>query len=564
MNKDEIIKLKEHRVKTVYSATRSEQKIDQTYYDDLFPVPWIHNPKQIVRVGLGKSFCDTPIPYIITDKPVATVENNDPKLTKEVNRQIKIHLLKNPDPFREHARILNKRGEAWIWVMHDERCVTGSEEDRMLAKKYGALVDFILPEPMNIYASTKEINGVPEDVIIWYQRDMRGLQDAYPGWTPPTDIDPEQDINFDFLRYISKTQDFVMINNEYVLDKENLYGFVPLVHSLAGYGSSSPDAKLEDQIVGRLRSARPTLQRITAMYSNLDSVIHLFANESIDVIAENANVEESELQKCADGYVFGAGLAHLVPYGVKIERAQQALPEDAVFRYANMIEATAAREEPLAMLIGPQGRTGRQEEIVNSNMVAPYTHLATATKRAFSVAMGMALRLQDKPENGGIPGLQPEGLSVNAINGKWTVEIELKASDPIADDRRAQLGNRLFNDGIIDERTNLIQYQGKTADEAEDIIINKAVDGALKSAPIQELIIRKAVEKLGLEEEVEKMQRLAAHAGVTPGLIPQVGGEGRTPTDIMRTRGEAKTERGFTEADISLETKPARPSAMTL
>ena len=125
VNIEEIHELKEFLVKTLHSNTRSEQGIDQEFYDDAFKVPQlspVNRPSiPIARTGKAARVIDSPTEHIITRNPqvlkLATGRENVERTSRVLTmlNQQWIPLLKrqNPNPFKESARKILLRGESW-------------------------------------------------------------------------------------------------------------------------------------------------------------------------------------------------------------------------------------------------------------------------------------------------------------------------------------------------------------------------------------------------------------------------------------------------------------------
>jgi len=314
------------------------------------------------------------------------------------------------------------------------------------------------------------------------------------------------------------------------------------VHKLSGFGTSSPEAKPEEMIMGRLRKVRHLLERQCALVSDIDSVIHLFANESIDfkITDKTIDAPAGGWDAWAKDYEIGIGLAHVIPYGIDVVRAEKIQPDQAVFQYYGAVNAELDREDPLVMAGIPMGEGGRQQQMVATDAIKRYETVSENTEYAFAVAMGMGLRLMDT-----LPNLRPDGIHEGDINGNYRCRVELKASDPIEADRKAMLGSRLFQQGEIDLRTNLIEYQGKTPEDAEEIIIQMMVDKVtIQSPEIAQLIGMKAAQKMGMEDALLAIRQ--QNQG-----MQQMGGGGGRPSEVQ-------TEQGREMPDLSLEGKGAR------
>ena len=70
-NIDEIKSLKNYYYNTLYNKKVAEQKLDQTFYDDMFGVPQILAPVKIFRTGTARRLIDDPASQIVTSNPQA-------------------------------------------------------------------------------------------------------------------------------------------------------------------------------------------------------------------------------------------------------------------------------------------------------------------------------------------------------------------------------------------------------------------------------------------------------------------------------------------------------------
>ena len=541
---DEIQKLLIYLRDDYYGNLRREQETDKTYYDDTFKVPWIKNPKKIQRTGKGARMVDSPAEHIITSNPVAYYDNGNHdssiRVNTALNHQISIMKRRNPNPPKQFAKnMIGYPGEGWLRVMHNEEWRNNKHPE-------GSPILYFTPNPLIVFASPNEDeNGVPEYVILHYERMPFILSEVYPKWSKAKDK-PGKMVKF--TEFISKDQHYAEVDGETVRDQKNVYKFVPFVHKLSGFGTDSPEAKPEEMIMGRLRKVRSLLERKTAMVSNVDSVIHLFANESLDFIQTQERLEPPPggWEAWVKGYEMGAGLAHFIPWGIEVKRGERIQPDQALLMYMASIDAELEREDPLVMAGSPMGEGGRQQDMVTASAMKRYETIAENTEYAFSVAMGMGLRLMDT-----ITGLRPDGIRKDDIKGHYNCRVELKASDPIESDRKATLGSRLYQMQQIDLRTNLIEYQGKTPEGADEIIIQMMVDKVTFQSPeIAQLIGMKAAQELGMEDELLAMRQMNQQMGAQAGQMGVQTGQGRP--------SEVQTEQGREMVDLSLEGKGMR------
>ena len=525
-----------------YGNLRREQEVDKTYYDDTFKVPWIKNPKKIQRTGRGARMVDSPAEHIITSNPVAYYDNGNHdksiRVNTALNHQLSIMKRRNPNPPKQFAKnMIGYPGEGWLRVMHNEEWRNNKHPE-------GSPILYFTPNPLIVFASPNEDeNGVPEYVILHYERMPFILAQIYPKWSKK---DSKGMVKF--TEYIDKNQHYVEIDGEEVRNQKNIYGFVPFVHKLSGFGTDSPEAKPEEMVMGRLRKVRSLLERKTAMVSNIDSVVHLFANESLDFIQTDKIIDTPAggWDSWVKQYEMGAGLGHFIPFGIEVKRGERIQPDQALLMYMASIDAELEREDPLVMAGSPMGEGGRQQDMVTASAMKRYETIAENTEYAFAVAMGMGLRMMDT-----IPSLRPDGIHEGDINKHYRCRVELKAADPIEADRKATLGSRLYApvtpDGLgqIDLRTNLIEYQGKTPEQADEIIIQMMVDKVTFQSPeIVQLIGTKAAQTMGMEDALLAIRQ--QNQG-----MKQMGGGGGRPSEVQ-------TEQGREMPDLSLVNKGMR------
>lgn len=553
---EEIKKLKEHYVNDVYSGVREEQRVDDTFYKDIFPVPQISNPNRIQRTGRAPRLIDSPAEHIITSNPqvfrypikeTKSSAESALKVSIECNRWVNILKRQNPNPYKEFVKNLLLRGEAWIHPVHNERWVM----EPIIRK--GLPVLFPIPDPMVIYADTNEDeDGVPAQVIVFYERQPWMVHAKYKDWTNPKYagiLNGPATVNW--MEYWNEEERYFEADGEMVLHGKNPYKLNPWVHKLSGFGKMSPEGKLQDLIVGRLRKSRDLLTRECAITSDIDSTFHLFANRSIDVQPETPNVEIPA--NFEEEYEMGPGLIHRLPFGVKVERAVEMLPEQQVFQYYYSIQQQLDREDPLVMAGLPVGSSGRQDDISSANASRRYDTIAENTEQAFAVAFGMGLKILEK-----IPTLMPSeyGLSKNDINGYYEVNIELKAPDPIEADRKSLQGKALVQAGQLSLRTNLIKYQGMTEDGADGEIDQILAEKYMYENPdIAMLIGARVAEKAGMVEDIEQLKQQKMQEQGQPQMPPMNtenprGGEPRNQN--------IKTDRGMEEADLAFTQKGVR------
>ena len=126
MNVAEIKGLAEYLTKTYHANRIKEQEQDEKYYRDTFDIPWIQDKTWIVRTGKGSRMVDAPAEHIITNNPQyfrtpLNKGDSEPssRVATEINRQIRILVGQNPQPFKQAVKYLLRRGSAWIYHPHN-------------------------------------------------------------------------------------------------------------------------------------------------------------------------------------------------------------------------------------------------------------------------------------------------------------------------------------------------------------------------------------------------------------------------------------------------------------
>ena len=545
----EIKELKSYLTTDFYSRRVAQQKLDESYYIDNFPTPLIRSIDYLVRTGRARRMVDKPIEHIISQKPQFFRDNYkkgsadaDARVAAEGNRWIKNLVSQNPNPFWEFARNLMLRGEAWYYVVHNDELPVSWQKTQPEAMP----VRFFVPDPLVVFAdpSITEENGVPGAVIISYERSVASLQQQYPQWfssLPATRKVP-------FFMFIDKDMRYIEAENKTVVSDENIYGFVSLVHSYSGFGRETYEGDPATLAFGRLTPYHSLLQNECHIESDIAYVIDNFSYNTMDIITHDGAVLNPEM--VANYNARGPRINQLdIPTGSTIDRKTGLPPAQEIFLHRAQIKKELDFEDPPI----PAGSTGRHEDIIYSGWRKRFEPVADRCAQAFATALGIGLRICET-----IPDWMPPNLKKKDIAGRYDCRIELKAEDPIENDRRSLLGRSLYgtdpSNRQIDLQTNHIKYQGMTQEESDNVIARMLVDGVTIQSPIMAQILgMRFVKELGLEEyaaalaQQGKMQQDIQKAG-----IGSQGGEPRTLN--------IKTPQGAEMADLALMQRGERRS----
>ena len=164
--------------------------------------------------------------------------------------------------------------------------------------------------------------------------------------------------------------------------------------------------------------------------------------------------------------------------------------------------------------------------------------------KMWAEAFGNALKVCDSLKD---VGLFPPALHEKDIDSFSRIEVKLQAENPLETLRLAADGDRKYQLGIIDDLTNLIDYQGKTKEEAKGIMARKLVDDVTRNDPAFRRIMGMALaEEMGMGDIFEQVQ-----TGLNP--TPQFGSQGGQPREA-----NIKTPTGAEQIDMSQQRRPPR------
>jgi len=552
MDVKDIRELKEHYVKDLYNSVRAEQRTDQTYRDDTFVVPQVQAPHKIFRSGLGARMVDAPAEQIVTSNPQAFVEctrkDTAEHISAELNSWLDYLRHQNPNPFKETIKNMLGRGETYIQTLHNQEWI-GNPPNRN-----GIPIKFVVPDPMVVYGSPEEDDrGIPKTVIVFYQRQLHELIANYATWTNPKNGGRNK--RSEWMEYWSSDERYFEADEEGVLGpQQNVYRFPPFVRRYSGFGRRSPDGKLEDMIVSDLRFCRDLILEECILRSDISSTFHLFAHKPMNLLIPDS-AGEVDPKKIADSISLGSYDLNVIrlPEGSQWKEAFENLsPDEQMINYLFSIRAEINQRNPLIMAGNPFGASGRQQDMSAMSGMKRYDTVIENAETAWATALEMGLRICSQ-----IPTLRPDGIRAEDLDRDYKITVRLRADDPAEKDRLSTLGDRLWNggNGAIDLRTNLIEYQGKSQDEAEQIIANILVDNlTLFNPDVAAVMGMMFAEESGMSQFIEQAQQEAAmkqQQGKALQETPNASAQ-------QRTQGEVRTGIGREMMDMALSSKGAR------
>lgn len=577
-NEKEIKELFEWEQNEHHPISKALQKEDWEYYKDTFPVPSIQSPYKITRLALGTEIIDVPTAYIVTSEPQVYVEataDNDAARERALKRGTFLnHLVdrltfQNPQPFKESVKNALVRGEGWIhlvnnpdWTGDDPFC-----QDIPLI--------FAVPDPIIVYASPDERNGVPDYCFLPYKRYYRAIQNKYEHWKNPQnrkDTDKFADwlVYFDKdIRYfeadgqaILETDNSTKKKKEYGIQK-NMLGFVPFVHFYSGYGKSSPEGKPEELAVSRIRPDKGRILAYTELASSVASQLMLYAQASVDMQSLDPNLV---IDKNKVEYSKIPGSLNILPSNVKVTMDRGSAPPGEVLSFLQMLRYEITRATPPLMQGISSGGSGRAEDIEKKNAIAQYQSVVDNAATAWGTALSQALHIVKNPAFGLLPLTlrATQSKEGQKIRGEITLKeediddfhcvVKLKAADPIEDKAQAQIGNMMQAQGVIDWETNLVKYHGYSLDEAKEIMVKATAGLFIKNNPaLIAAMGMAAMKELGIEVPVNPEMGGAPTQGPIPGQPGHRGGPPR--------QGNIKSiETLAKDADMQLANRPPRMS----
>ena len=533
--------------KTYYGQTRTNQEEYVTFYDDVFKVPWIEDPKVVSRTGSGAELIDEPVAQLSAANLIAfrealkdtqSAEDAAIRVSGLLNDWIKRMMRINPNPKKWNLKNKFLFGESWIHPVHNPNWVMKPFD------RTGLPVFPLIPDPRTIYASPNEDeNGIPENFIVCYDRMPHTIKAKYPAWTNPKNagsdkITPKTST---WIEYWDKDVRYFEADEEEILPiSPNPYGFVPIVHKLLGLGKSSNEGKPEDLIVSIIHKYRDLLKRDASITSDMDSYIHMFCASPVIITPP----EGGEIGKgFKRNFVWKAG--HIIenPNRLDISPAQSLAPDPSIFAWHDRIQASLGRKIPDVLAGVPQGETGRLQDISYSTAMRKWEGVVAGDENQWATALGMALRMCDT-----MPKLMPDGISSDDLKKNYVVGIELRADDPLETARKSADGDMKQEKGIIDWETNLVKYQGFTQADAEEVMDNAVIDRVVFDPVSLRMLALQNAKERGMEEEYLAIE--AQMQGETQGGVGSQGGPPR--------RGNIRTEQGREQVDLSREKKPAR------
>ena len=274
------------------------------------------------------------------------------------------------------------------------------------------------------------------------------------------------------------------------------------------------------------------------MRSNMASILFLFAHKSKTLLT-SGTIDVDKMQEEVQWGEYVWNIIQQVPPDTKLIETNIELTPDVYARHSQIIQELNQRH-PFITSGFPLGTSGRQQDMTELSGMRRYDSTVENTEWAFATALKMALKICAT-----IPGLKPEGVSQKDLETEFDIEVFLKAKDPIMEDRRITLGDRLWNSGkgSISLSRFHTEYQGLTEDESKREIARMLADQiTIYNPEVAEVMGMVAAEESGMEVWLEKARERRQQME-KPGMR-----EPLPPTGEQRVQGEVQTPQGNEEA----------------
>jgi len=539
---DEVRDLKEHYVNNLYNQVRKVQQEDNTYIEDTFDVPEIHEPHQVYRSGLGDRIVNAPAEHIITSNPQVFFHPvKETKASMEsalrLSALVNGHWLpllqrQNPNIFKEFIKNLLGRGESFFKVSHNAKWPKDKE---------GLPIKFIVPDSMVVYSSPEEnMEGIPEKVITWYG--ISQYKELIPQYPFLADARPEalKDGMVNWLEYCDAKSRYVEIAGVPLTTggvQANIYSFTPYVRKYSGFGRRSPDGELSSLIRSDIRRSRDLIREECATRSNIASIEYLFAHKPKTFIGKGLNADDLRESVSYGAYDINAIDAN--PGDIKIEDID-IIPSPETYKHHADIISELNQRHPFIMAGFPWGTSGRQQDITELSAMRRYDSVVENCEYAFATALKMALKICL------LPGYKIDGISERDLKTEFDIEVRLKAKDPIEEERRVTLGGRLWNSGkgSISLGRFHTEYLGLTEDESKREIAKILADQiTIYNPDVAAVMGMVAAEESGMAQWLEKAQQRRQQMENQGGIREPLPATGE-----QRIQGEVESPFGQEEA----------------
>jgi len=548
-----------------HSARIKERKEDMRFFKDEYDIPLIKDKKYQVRTGFVANMVNGVTQQLVSNTPrVFTKEKSKGKkeaserIASVSNRELR-KLAHYPDNPIEQTFKNNLFGDAWIYVPHMPE-IAKAKYDWRESNPDLIPVFFRLYDPMVVFAEpTEEINGIPKRVGVCYEILAREVNALYPNWSDKNYKDNEKVI---FTLYFEKDFSYAEADEKPLFKnmkgnllngdgrRGNPYGFVPFAHSYSGWGISTESMEPDLLAYSRIRMLREKLVNKSTMDSDFKRNIHETAWKHRVVTLPQGT--EYNPDKAFENYSSDPEAISVVeiPSQGEFKVEETRVFDAAVFAYWDRKGAELLSDYPLAMQGATVGGSGRHQDIARESGLEFYDCCIQNTGHLWATALDMAFRICEKLD------ILPNGLKEGDSQSYTDLTVDLVKQSPQELSRRSAEGDQKFLQGIISLKDNLIEYQGKTLEEAEMVEARKIADEVKRNHPFfREMIAKMVAEEHGLGEEFAQYMQSMMGQGANPTV--ERGKEGGEPalSNIKTPLGGEMAGMGRHESRLSPRTR---------
>ena len=555
----------------IYNGVRKTQLESDGFYEMTYKIG-IEPPYRSFRSFISRRIIDTGAEHIASDNPVVlkdpiTQTKQDQEKADFIegfgNALLSMLMQSDIHPIQETVKNFGLRGESFIKVYPNPDYPEKPEREKKEKKerlearieawedecKAISPILWDILEPMTVYCSMKHRLNIPLDAIVSYQRTVADVKNEYPNWKNPNNR--EDDENVDWLEYYSWEYRYFEADEEAVSDgvEENLLGVVPIVHLYSGLGKrndkGTPDTLVRDLIF----PCKDNIIAYSRAQSQLDSIVGLYTHPRIITSLNKKDLEGLDLSP-------GAAVTG-IPETARFEVNQGMAPHPALFQH--VINLGNELEQYIPSPLGGSvsgAESGYQQAQQISQGSLKYIRMKESTQHIIAAALMMSFRfikrvlrhdvvLRGITKDDKKPQISNFKIKIKDLEDFTQVKVRLEPSDPEYRDRRALIGLRMRAQKEISRTTFLQDYA--SIPDASDEVTQIYAEQILETNPmIQQVIGQKALEKMGMKEEAEMIQKQMAEQEANAKSVQKTSG--MPSTDRSRRQGQ----QGLEMADLAV------------
>jgi len=571
MNIEEIKEWKTYQVEERHSQRLAEQRKDQDFYENEYPLKLIKKVDYQMRTNFSARMINGITQQLISNLPKAYVKakadttvsgESSKKVASAFNHWVELLLNLPINIFEEAFKNYNVRGENWLYTPHNAM-IANYEGDWRKDFPDVLPLHFILYDPLVVFSEpTEEADGEPSRVAVSYKRPVSDILRHYPKWTNKNNRKSYDQAEF-FL-YFDNEMSYAEADDEPLFrnkkgkllngggERKNPYGCVPFTHLYSGWGKTTSEMKPDLLAYSRIRMLRELITEDSQVRSDMLYNFHGFAHRSKTLYVPAGGEVAPGWKESYKNDPDKLNVIYL-PEGANPGwfKADESLLFDApAFAYADRVRADLAQEYPSPLRGGTGTSSGREADILRGAGLSIYDCAVENTAKLFERGFAKALKVCEAVDR------LPRGLVADDLERYTNIEVDLRTDDPVSRDRLINMGSTLVNEKKRSLKTFLIKDMRMTEDEAEeeiDRILEEMV--TINSPDVAEFLGFKAAQKAGMAEELAAWKEVRAGGGINTGS--QIGSRGGEPR-----RGNIRTDTGREQVDVALTSTGQRRPPM--